>query len=128
MNVEAYDNVIVDNPGNILVRGRPRPGFPEYDLSHDVFIHDNTIISQDGYTALAWYGSGEVFAPTSNNRGSNNRYYYGVRQNDNARFAWAGLIKRLSAFNATPGEEQGSYMTAAEVNAVLEQWQIPTGG
>jgi parallel beta-helix repeat protein len=128
VNVEAYDNVIVDNPGGILVRNSPREGHPEYYPSHDVYIHDNTIISQDGYTALAWYGRGEVILPTSNNRGANNRYYYGVRQNDNARFAWDGPIKRLPAFNATPGEEQGTYMSTAEKDAVLEEWQIPSGG
>jgi len=128
LNVEAYNNVIVDNPGGILVRSKPRPGFPEYDLSHDVFIHDNTVISQDGYTALAWYGRGEVFEPSSNNRGANNRYYYGVRQNNNARFAWDGQITRLSAFNATPGEELGTYLSTAEKDAVLEERQISSGG
>jgi parallel beta-helix repeat protein len=128
LNIEAYDNVIVDNAGGVLVRNSPREGHPEYYPSHDVYIHDNTIISQDGYTALVWFGRGDVILPTSNNRGANNRYYYGVRQNDNVRFAWSGPIKRLSAFNATLGEENGTYMTAAEKNAVLEQRHIPTGG
>jgi len=128
MNIEVYDNFIAYNPGGIYIRTNPRSGYPEYDLAHDVFVHDNTIISQDGYIALAWYGSGDAYTPLANNRGSHNHYYYPVRQNANARFAWRGLITRLSAFNATRGEEQGSYLSAAEKDAELAQRQIPIGG
>jgi hypothetical protein len=128
MNVEVYDNIIAYNPGGIIVRSKPRQEHPEYDLVHDVFVHDNTIISQDGYLALGWYGPAVTFTSSANNRGGYNRYYYPARQNDNARFAWAGPITRLSEFNATPGEEQGSYLSASEKDAVLTKWQIPASG
>lgn len=123
-NIEVYDNVIAYNPGGIEVLGRDRVN---HTLVHNVFVHDNTIIMQDGYTALLWRlaGGGDMFAPSANNRGSDNLYYYPVAENQKARFGWNGPILRLSAFNLTLGEERGRYLTGGEKDAVLTTNGIP---
>jgi parallel beta-helix repeat protein len=124
-NIEIYNNVVAYNRGGIAVHGRSRPN---HELTHNVFVHDNTIISLRGYPALVWNGSGDVFTSLANNRGADNRYYYPVAENAYARFAWDGPIRRLTAFNATPGEQRGTYLTAAEKDTVLANRKIPTGG
>jgi len=111
-----------------IKRPSPSPKSWATETSSIVVAHDNTIISQDGYTALVWKGPSDLFASANNNGGSDNRYYYPVAQNGYARFAWDGPITKLSVFNATLGEERGTYLTAAEKDATLAQWNIPTGG
>jgi parallel beta-helix repeat protein len=123
-NIEIYGNTVAYNPGGIVVVNRDRPN---HTLVHDVVVHNNTIISQDGYGALVWERSdgGDMFAPSADNRGRDNLYYYPVAENGRTRFAWDGPITRLAAFNATPGEERGRYLSTAEKDAVLAEKGIP---
>lgn len=123
-NTEIYDNVVANNPGGIAVI--TSGARLNHELTHDVFIHDNTIISQAGTIALAWKGSVDAFAPSANNLGADNRYYYPLAENGQARFAWDSTITQLSAFNATLGEERGAYLTTAEKDAILALWNIST--
>jgi parallel beta-helix repeat protein len=123
-NTEIYDNVVANNQGGIAVIASGAR--PNHELTHDVFIHDNTIISQAGTIALAWRGSVDAFAPSANNLGADNRYYYPLAENGHARFAWDSDITQLSAFNATLGEERGAYLTTAEKDAILALWDIST--
>jgi len=59
-----------------------------------------------------------LFAPASNNRGANNAYW------GTAPFAWNGNLN-LAGYNATPGEENGRYLTDAEKVAALTAAGIP---
>ena len=122
-NIEIYDNVVAYNPGGIVVQTRSRP---DHELTHDVFVHHNTIVSQAKYPALVWKGDNDAFTVLANNRGSDNRYHYPVAENSGARFYWEGAIKRLDAFNSTQGEENGYYLTAAQKDAVLAEHEIPS--
>ena len=122
-NIEVYDNVVAYNPSGIAIQTRSRP---DHELTHDVFVHHNTIISQARSPALVWQGQRDAFTLSANNRGSDNRYHYPVAENGDARFYWDGAIKSLDAFNSTQGEENGYYLTAAQKDAVLAEREIPS--
>lgn len=62
----------------------------------------------------------------ANNWGANNKYWYAAPQGFATRFRW--LTTRfgdLAEFNATPGEENGSYITEAEKDRVATSAKIP---
>ena len=70
--------------------------------------------------------SGVLFDPASNNRGSNNRYWYPVAENGQTRFAWNGSKSRLADYAATPAETTTTYLTTAQKDSALAAAGIPT--
>ncbi|MBI2334714.1 right-handed parallel beta-helix repeat-containing protein [Candidatus Daviesbacteria bacterium] len=102
---------------------------------HDNYIHDNKLFGVDGGKhafGLGWLQdwTGVLFNPESNNRGANNQYYYENSEDssaNNGRFGWGGSsYKSLAAFNQTPGEENGRYLTKAEKDEILAANNMPS--
>lgn len=130
--VEVYDNTLAWNADGILVLGADRKG-TSWDRVRDVYIHDNTILASDyppdpkGKFGLAWIGRPTyVFEPANNNRGERNRYWYPDAEDGLVRFEWEKTgYDKLADFNATPGEENGRYLTRSEKDAVVTNKGIP---
>jgi hypothetical protein len=78
--------------------------------------------------ALAWLQdwTGVLYDASSNNRATRDRYWASVPEPQWGRYNWNGSRSTLSDFNATPGEESGSYLTAGEKDTVLAAAGIPT--
>jgi len=103
----------------VVSQSRQDTEVPVYGGTVEINIHDNTIIEPDVY-GTGWFQdwAGNLFVPTSNNHGANNAYYF--TGGAPGRFAWNnGDLTSLSAYNATPGEENGRYLTVAERDAAL---------
>jgi parallel beta-helix repeat protein len=131
--VEIYSNTLAWNADGIAVLSRDREG-TAHDQVTDVFVHDNTVLQEDARTpadtrtiALGWIQSWstQMFAPVSNNRGVNNRYWYALPESSLVRYVWKSNYASLVSFNATPGEEGGRYLTQSEKEAVVASKGIP---
>jgi hypothetical protein len=143
-NAEIYNNTLAWNKGNISVTRSDRHSALYNDV-YGNYVHDNIILSKDyasslvfnaaGRThALAWVDKwdGKLYDPAKNNRGFSNDYYFATQETPAIpRFMWGGLgitglgLTSLSSFNATPGEEQGRYMSQSEKNALVTNKGIP---
>lgn len=132
-STEVYNNRLAWNSDGVVVFALDREG-TKYDLVHDVYIHDNTIFSTSGSTneensvALAWLQgwNNTLFDPANNNRGTNNKYWYPTREDSSERFRWRNkAISSLASFNATPGEENGTYLDSGEKESVMTTNGIP---
>lgn len=91
-------------------------------------VHDNTVVVGTlGAAANRWTMefADALFAPSSNNRGAQNAYWYPAPENGAPRFAWNGDIAALSSFNATPAEEGARYLTTAERDRLLAAAGVP---
>ena len=118
-NVEVTDNVVSGVSNGINVGAYNREGFDS--TVSGVYVHDNTIIREKG-TALTWSDGNGSIAADPTNRGYSNDYWYPNREDGSARFEWGGrTFSKLSEFNATPGEEDGRYMSVAERDAALAE-------
>ena len=123
---EVATNVVAWNADGIDVISQNR-GDPGWSSVTDVYVHDNTIVlapragDTSDMIALGWLQdwAGVMFNASSANRGASNAYWIGSPEPESARFAWNGPIDTLAAFNATPGEEGGRYLTVAERDQVL---------
>jgi parallel beta-helix repeat protein len=132
-SVEVYNNTVAWNADGIVVWNLDREG-TEWDLVHDVYVHDNTILASNGATeetntvALAWLQgwATTLFDPANNNRGANNEYWYTSPESKLERFRWNDkAIASLANFNATLGEENGTYLTEGEKETVVTTRGIP---
>lgn len=127
---EIAGNVLAWNADGIGVQSQARDR-PEWKVV-DVWVHDNVIAATDAdgdnqRFALGWVQdfAGPLLDPASNNRGSGNSYWYATPEGRSIRFEWGTPLRDLSAFNATPGEEGGRYLTAAEKDAILSGANMP---
>jgi hypothetical protein len=133
-NVEIHHNTVAWGSDGISVVSQNRRASGFTDKVNNVFVHDNTIVLQENTTqsedmGLGWaqdYASGGLYEATSNNRGANNLYWFDKPDGSIPRYKWSGNYASLSAFNATPGEEGGRYMTTEEKDAALMAAGIPT--
>ena len=132
-NVEVSDNTLAWNADGIAVVSLDREG-TTWDDVHDVYVHDNTILTTDypadpeGKFALAWLQgwSTQMFDSTNNNRGANNKYWYPDAEGGSTRYEWGQTYyRRLAAFDATPGEENGRYLSQGEKATVVSMAGIP---
>jgi parallel beta-helix repeat protein len=131
---EVYNNTLAWNADGIAVFALDREG-TTYDLVHDVYVHDNTILGENNaneaknHVALGWFQgwATTLFDSVNNNRGANNRYWYSTPESSLERFRWRvpPPISRLSDFNLTLGEENGRYLTQSEKDAVVASKGIP---
>lgn len=129
-NVEVRNNVVAWNGDGIAVMSQNRGG--DANVVSNVYVHHNTVAvapqPSDGsaVSLLAWQQdwAGVMYDPASNNRGAQNRYWH-ANPEPGSRFEWSGTKATLSAFNETPGEEGGVYLTLAERDAVLSSVGIP---
>lgn len=129
-NVEVRNNVVAWNADGIAVLSQNRTFRSIPWSTTNVSVHHNDVIRQDKHDGsmivlLGWQEDydGMLLDPASNNRGEANRYWY--KPEPSARFEWDGLISTLTAFNATPGEEAGRYLSDAEKEAVLQAAGVP---
>jgi hypothetical protein len=66
-----------------------------------------------------------MYNPASNNRATNNRYWYPMAENGWWRFMWAGGVSYLTDFNHMPGGTGSQYLTDAQRDQILESAGIP---
>jgi hypothetical protein len=99
----------------------------------DTDVYHNTVIQRDGL-ALLWRGSASasdpsggnsLYADDGSNTGGDNAYWFPTLENGQARFQWNSTTSSLAAFNATPGEERGRYLSDAEKAQVLSDRGLP---
>lgn len=123
-SVQVRNNTTKNGTGGIFAVSQSRSD-KMADAATNITISGNTIVQTDGRYSLAWAQdwAGPLFA--GSNSGSLNRYWYPVAENGKGRFAWTSQLSTLSAFNATPGEEGGTYMTTADKDAALAAAGIP---
>jgi hypothetical protein len=131
INTDVHDNIVAWGPDGIGVISADRDG-TMFDAITGVTIHGNTILRNDRPNqawALAWkMGASETADAT--NFGENNSYWYNngaSSEGSQDRFAWGATnYKNLTAFNATPGEENGVYLNNTQKNAVVSTYSLPS--
>lgn len=130
---EVYNNTLAWNADGIAVFALNREG-TEYDLVHDVYVHDNKILAANNSNetknnvVLAWIQgwSDTLFNAVNNNRGVNNEYWYVSPEGSSERFRWDGnAISRLLVFNLTGGEENGRYLKETEKDNIVTSKGVP---
>jgi len=128
-HADVHDNTVAWNADGITVISQSRTD----DAPHvEINIHANTIAMapRSGDTnafATGWVmdWSGVLFTPASNNRGADNRYWYGSAEGGTTRYAWNGNQSTLAAFAATPAGTRASYLTAGELASRLAAAGVP---
>jgi hypothetical protein len=138
-NAEVYQNTVAWNWAGISVISQYRPTAPGLNPVGN-YVHDNTIVKKTVFgdfgatywnnLSLAWLADSSsigqaLYAPSSNNRALNNRYYYDSAEALSVRFSWAVQYLKLSDFNLTPGGAGSSYMTSADMTQVLSAHNMP---
>jgi nitrous oxidase accessory protein NosD len=131
----VYDNVVAWNENGVRVTNPLRtdrhPDETKYDSVRDVEVEHNYILMDappDGAYALGWLETnrdGNIYNPTANNRGHDNRYWYPAPEGSQKRYAWDVELASLGAFNDTPGEENARYLSDAEKDELLAASNIP---
>jgi hypothetical protein len=134
-NNHVHNNVVAWNENGIRVMNPTRtdvhPDETKYDLVDNVEVDHNDILMDkppDGAYALGWLKTnpdGNLYDPAANNRGHDNRYWYPVPEGLKDRYAWDVGLARLGAFNDTPGEEGGVYLSDTEKDEVVAANGIP---
>lgn len=140
-NAEVYDNIVAWNADGISVISQKRPADFGADRGRwnrvtNNNVHDNRIFKTDDdpndpehdfVFSLAWMQdwNGAMYESASNNRGSNNLYWYPAATEEYMRFSWLEGYDRLSDFNATPGEENGRYVSDPEKDQALSSANVP---
>ena len=150
-NAQVHDNVVAWNGDGIVVLSECRKFLADEvtcDLSHpwNVVIgnsvHDNVIVMPGDVPArakpypLGWLRKTldeqgnpfmYMFSDEAQNSGENNRYWIPQPEGSSSvYFSWGdeNYIK-LDAFNATRGEENGTYVSDEEMRSILEDQGIP---
>jgi parallel beta-helix repeat protein len=131
-HVTVTDNLVAWNGDGITVISQDR-GEARWRAVVGVRVKDNDVVATEDPTdpwnrlALGWLQDwqGVLFDPASANSGAGNRYWYPTREGALARFAWSGALRSLDAFNRTPGEEGGRYMTEREKTELLVAAAVP---
>ena len=131
-NVNVHDNVVAWGADGIGVISQNRADWPGYNNVTGVKVHNNTILrNRDGQNifGLAWVQdwAGVLYNSASGNEGYDNVYWYPTPEGSGDRFAWNGSYTTLAAFNATPGEERGRYLSDAEKDAIVARHNLPPG-
>lgn len=128
-NTEVTDNIVAWNDKGIVFAGQGRTDRPP-DASQGNFIHNNVVIegNSSDALALAWRQdwAGPLFNAAGDNRGANNSYWFPTPEGSAVRFWWNRGFKHLSRFNATPGEQGGTYLTDSAKDAILAAAGVPT--
>ena len=123
-------NVVAWNADGIIVISQNRAGSPAVK---GVTVRDNTValapqaVDGSDKMAIEWLQdwSGVMFDAASANTGSGDDYWVSVGEPQWAQFGWNGPISTLAAFNGTPGEEGGIYLTSAALSTTLATAGIP---
>ena len=125
---EVYGNVLAWNTrSGVSVISQQRFDWPNAPPTNN-YVHDNVTFSLYDTWLMFWgsdWSGTPMYQAASNNRGANNRYWIGYPEDGRWRFAWTTNLGLLSSFNATPGDEGGTYLSDADRNTILTQNGIP---
>jgi hypothetical protein len=130
-HVDVGGNVSAWNQDGITMLSQNRSDSPGNGGN---YLHDNTVAmapqpvasSDEAYTlGFVQDWSGGLFDASKGNHGSGNDYWHSQPEPTSCRFAWNGCISTLAAFNSTPGEEGGLYLTDSQRDAVLSAAGVP---
>jgi parallel beta-helix repeat protein len=131
-HANVYNNTVAWNADGITVISQSRT---DDDPHVENNVHDNTVAmsprsGDTGAYATGWVmdWAGVLFNASSNNRGTNNHYWYPMTENGQTRFAWNGGKTRLTDYLATPAETSTTYFTNAQKDSALSALGIPTTG
>lgn len=130
-NNDVRGNVSAWNQDGITMLSQSRSDSPGNGNNN---LHDNVIVmapqpvasGDEAFTmGFVQDWSGGLFDAGKNNRGSGNRYWHSQSEPTSCRFAWNGCLSTLGAFNATPAEEGGTYLTTAQRDGILLAAGVP---
>jgi parallel beta-helix repeat protein len=125
-DTDVSDNLVAWNASaGISIVSQHRTDWPDVTAT-GLSVHDNTIIAAAGSSLLFWGqdGTGPLYEAASANHGAEDRYW--SEGDGRAQFHWQVDIDSLDRFNATPGEEAGTYLTAADKDRLLIAAGVPT--
>lgn len=135
------DNVLAWNASGIAVVQQNRDGAGEqpYDTVRNVRLNRNRIAQDEipgssNHAAALWNDDGgaisegapSLYDPAANNGGADNGYWFDAPEGQTNRFKGEEQLKTLAAFNATPAEQRGRYLSDAEKDALLRTNGLPT--
>jgi parallel beta-helix repeat protein len=126
-NVNVYNNTAAWGNVGISVISQNRSDQPSVGTV-GISVNNNNIIAGSLTDAsLEWLQDwpGILFLPSSNNSGSDNRFWYPGAENGSIRFAWDGCITSITSFSSTPGGQGSRYMSDATVQELLSSTGIP---
>lgn len=133
-------NVLAWNASGIGVVQQDRRGPEEqsYDATTGIVLKGNRVVVDEdpgasNRAAVFWNedpgavaaGAPGIHARTAANTGAGGAYWYDGAEGRTTRFKWAYGIGTLAAYNATPAEKDGRYLTDAEKTALLEENGMP---
>jgi hypothetical protein len=135
------DNVLAWNASGVVVVQQDREGAGEhpYNYVKNVRLNRNRIVQDEppgslNHAAVVWnegYGATARGFPSpydaaANNGGAESRYWFDGPEGATSRFKWEARLEDLDAFNATPAEKNGRYLTDAGKDSLLEANNLPT--
>ncbi len=122
---DVSGNTVAWNYAGISVISQNRGSY-QVPVTNDN-VHDNVIMAEYDHWSAFWAEdwSGVLFNPGSNNRGSTNRYWINHAEDSHSRFQWQTGQSTLAAFNATPGDEGGTYLSDSQKTATLTAAGMP---
>ncbi len=111
-HVTVTGNTVAWNARGISVISQAREFSPH---DHDT-VTNNVVVSAGGAPLAGFYDDhgGTLWAAANANSGSGNRYWAGVSEPSSERFMWSNWRSTLGAYNATRGDEGGTYLSARE--------------
>lgn len=134
------DNVLAWNASGVVVVQQDREGPEEhpYNYVKNVRLNRNRIVQDEppgslNHAAVVWnegYGATARGFPSpydaaANNGGAEGRYWFDGPEGGTPRFKWKDRLEDLDAFNATPAEKNGRYLTDAGKDSLLEANSLP---
>jgi parallel beta-helix repeat protein len=123
-DTEVSGNIVAWNARTgISVISQHRTDWPDVSATGD-YVHDNTVVAGSGSGTLFWGEdwSGPLYLTSSGNRGADDRYWV---PGGGSPYHWHVDMDSLAAFNATPGEENGTLLTDAQKDAALTAVGVP---
>ena len=120
---DIHDNTVAWNARGISVISQSRDLQPH----NGNVVHDNVVVGRDGGFVTGFYDDhgGSLFDSSNGNSGYGNRYWVEASEPSTNRFEWGGAKSSLADYNATPGEEGATYLTAVERDTSLAAAGIP---
>jgi parallel beta-helix repeat protein len=117
-------NTVAWNARGISVISQARDYSPH---DHDT-VTNNVIVSAGGAPLAGFYDDhgGTLYDSANANAGSGNRYWAGVAEPSANRFMWSSWLSTLGSYNATRGEEGGTYLSTGDRDNLLTAAGMPT--
>ena len=120
-------NVLAWNADGISIISQGRSNRPD-GAGRDIDVSDNVVIGarQVSDTAeaylIAWLQDwrGPLYQPSSDNRGSGNRYWTSEREPEGEHFYWRTDLPTEAAFARTPVGSGGAYLSLEERDRILD--------